>query len=103
MNTAPMKTEPAPRHALWNREYETRILDQYGDAQDVHHFKTEREAVQFARKEVQAGALAAVVEFHETRYKSARADRSSTYKEVVAFGDAAAIREFGWEGEITPA
>jgi hypothetical protein len=95
-----MKTKSNQRPALWNREYETRELNRDGDAVDVSHYATESEAVRAARLVVEAGAPAAVVEYHVTRYKSARADRSETYEEVVAFGDSEALKAFGWEGKV---
>lgn len=95
-----MKTKSNQRPALWNREYETRELNRDGDAEDVIHYATESAAVKAARELVKAGAPAAVVEYHVTRYASARSDRNETYEEVVAFGDPEVIKAFGWEGKV---
>ncbi len=88
------------RSALWNREYETREINHDGDAVDVSHYATEVAAVKAARELVEAGAPAAVVEYHITRYASARSDRHEKYVEVVAFGEATALEGFGWEGKV---
>jgi len=95
-----MKTKSKQCPALWNREYETRELNRDGDAVDVNHYATEAQAAKRARELVEAGAPAAVVEYHETRYASARSDRHEKYTEVVAYGEEAVIKAFGWEGKV---
>lgn len=85
----------------WNKEYETRELDVHGDAVDVNHYPTKREALKAARNIMAGGAVAVVVEYHKTRYASALSDRYETYDDVAAFGDTTALEDFGWEGEIS--
>jgi hypothetical protein len=95
-----MQTKLKQRSALWNREYETREIDIHGDAVDVNHFATEQEAVKCAHRLITAGSAAATVEYHVTRYASARSDRHESYREIAAFGNRGALESFGWEGIV---
>lgn len=83
---------------LWSREYETRELNGNSDAVDVHHFPVKAEAIRKAQELVKHGAVAAVVEYHVSRYPyRGTPDR---YTEIVAYGDRSVIESFGWEGRV---
>lgn len=75
-------------------EYEVRPLDQNGDAVDVWHYDTEREALKGAESATEYAAI--VVERHDWRKHDA-GDVCASYTVVRTFGDQSVVAL--WAGE----
>lgn len=78
-------------------EYETRSIDEYGDAVDVNHYETKAEALEHAERELEHGAAAVVVEVHVSYHGPLGAGMRDRYKTVFTKGSAAALEAGAWE------
>ena len=83
-------------------EYDVRYLDEFGDAQDVWHYDTEREAITAAREwtPTSDGIVAVVVERHDMlRNKPDDDSFDSIYSIRYMGGSANAIEAWGGTDE----
>ena len=78
-------------------EFEVRELNACGDALDVYHYETKREALAVADRILRKGAAAVVVEKHISRAPACYWKTPDTYKTVALLGDAAAIAKGEWQ------
>ena len=88
--------------AITVTEYEVRHIDEYGDAQDVNHYENKRAAMDAAKKSLDAGYKAVVVEKHISRRPAFLFAEPDTFTTVAVMGDKAALELWGWNrGETT--
>lgn len=80
---------------LWVTEFELREIDEHGDAIDVNHYETAREAIADAAvKAAQHPERGWVVEKHRSRHPAR--GYADSYTTLATFGDAAALAAGGW-------
>jgi hypothetical protein len=77
-------------------EFEVRELDKRGDALDVQHYETKKEAITEANRLMQRGAVAVVVEKHISRAPSCYWKTPDTYQTIATMGDRSAIAQGEW-------
>lgn len=88
--------------AITVTEYEVRDIDEYGDAQDVNHYGSKREAMEAANKSLATGSKAVAVEKHISRRPAFLFDEPDTFTTIAVMGDKAALDLWGWKpGEST--
>jgi hypothetical protein len=76
-------------------EWEVREIDQYGDAVDVNHFETLKEAELFAR-DLAKRVTAVVIEQHVSKRPAHLFGSPDTYSIVWFDGSQDALRVGGW-------
>lgn len=76
-------------------EFEVRSIGKYGDAQEVWHFETKQEAVEYAKK-ILPKQVAVIVEKHTSKYPSFLHDEPSKFIILTTFGDTDALEAGGW-------
>jgi hypothetical protein len=79
------------------REYELRLIDENGDAQDVHYSDNPDELRRWATDFISSGEYpAAVIEYHVSRYPAHLFNDPDTYETIETIGDASALNAGGW-------
>jgi len=93
-----METASKDKVSIKVVEYETRSIDEFGDASEVFHFETREEAILCAKRMVEHGEeVAAVVEKHTRKYPSFLHKDPSVYKTIAVFGDPQALELGKWD------
>ena len=87
-------------------EFEVRLLDEHGDAQDIAYHATASEALIEAKEDLAGGAVAVVVERHISYHPAFMFDIPNVRKMIARMGSRAALAAGDWhrltDVEIVP-